>query len=157
VAPEGEGEGSAACEGAVAADLALAAALQAELRAAGERVALIAHCETIQIRWIRRLAVTWLHCAGSGKCLAAPAAEATRARARVLPLEYAGGLVAAHDGVRARYKPAAAPRLVRAADSEAEAGVEVEALLSTAGVRGVSAEEHVARLRAVYGPWLENF
>jgi SAM-dependent methyltransferase len=141
-------------------DLALAAALQAELRAAGERLVLIAHGETIQMRWIRRLAVTWLHCAaGSGASpgdeAAAEAAGRVPARG-VLPLAYGGGLVAAHDGVRARYAPASWPPPRDAAGGGGGAADAAEALLSTAGVRGVSAEAQVARLRAVYEPWLRE-
>ncbi|KAJ1633444.1 hypothetical protein T492DRAFT_981182 [Pavlovales sp. CCMP2436] len=176
------GESAADAAGGAAADLALAAAVQAELRLAGERVCLVVQHESVTPTWIRRLCVTWLQCKRpdirtvpeADGLVPAPitvASAGSPAVGPVLPFRYVGGLVRGADGERARYAPASAPHEVAAwhapgdaqlyqARREAEedhggsAGDGGGRLLSTAGVRGVSAAEAAARLRTVYEPWL---
>lgn len=176
LAPPGSG-----CGDGPAADLALAARVQRELRAAGERVRLVVQHESTEPRWIRRLCVTWLQRKRGGAV--APGLEGgagavgAAAAGRVLPLRYAGGLVRAHDGERAAYLPAASasPAVAgpaRTDDSLGCAGPGQEpappagnvflldlppgdALLSTAGVRGAGMaalrEQRTAALFEVCG------
>jgi SAM-dependent methyltransferase len=204
-------------------DLAVAARLQAELRAAGEHVALVVQHESTAVSWIRRLTVTWLQHGRSGEnpatdvgssraaahrhaqsredngagssngggeeqskrsgsshpasggspslspsrtrtgmplLAAQPAAPgATDARAlpdapRILPLRYTGGLVKAHEGVRAAYAISAPWPLEQSAGSEAlgAGAADLPATTERVGAGADTEDEHAITQEPLDGP-----